>query len=532
MNGFINFLIVERKDLMILIWDHIELTMISVFFAIIIGVLLGIFIATVEGTNRPILGLANIMQAVPSLAALGLLVPILGIGSHPAILMVVLYSLLPILKNTYTGIKNINKQTIEAAHGIGMTQFQVLYKIQLPLALPVIMAGVRISSVTAVGLMTIAAYVGAGGLGNFVISGIQTSNNYLMLAGAIPACILALIMDIVMGKLEKAVTPISLSTDPRLLTQEHIKKLKSSQRRVLTIAMISIVTVISIFIFSLISLKDDEAIVVSSKPEVEGVIIGHMIADVLEAHTDYTIKRNLGLGSSSIIYSAILNGDIDIYPEYSGSVYSGVMKKTAPAGTPAEVTFQKVKEFYSENSLVYLDPYGFNNQYSIGILKETADKYRLKTISDLENMKENLVLGCDQEFPHRADGIPALKSIYKNLNFKKYLQFQGTLMYEALLSGDAQVITPFTTDALRMKYDIFILEDDKSALSNYHMATVVSMQALKKFPELKNALNLLVGSISESEMASLNYEVVVNKRTQREVAHTFLIKKGIIKNKL
>ena len=139
-------------------------------------------------------------------------------------------------------------------------------------------------------------------------------------------------------------------------------------------------------------------------------------------------------------------------------------------------------------------------------------------------------MGCDQEFPHRADGIPSLKSIYKNLEFKKYLQFQGTLMYEALISGEAQVITPFTTDALRMKYDILILEDDKSALSNYHMATVVSMKALDKFPGLEDALNLMTGAISNSEMANLNYEVVVNKRGQREVAHEFLIKKGIIKN--
>lgn len=390
------------------------------------------------------------------------------------------------------------------------------------------MAGVRISSVTAVGLMTIAAYVGAGGLGNFVISGIQTSNNYLMFAGAIPACLLALLMDFVMSKLEKAVTPISLSTDPTLLTRERIKKLKKSQHRIIVAALSIIGVIITTYLLSFITLGEEDVIVVSSKPEVEGVIIGNMIADILEYNTDYTIERKLGLGSTTIIYDAMSNGDIDIYTEYSGSFYSGIMGETAPAGTSAEDTFETVRNYYAENDMTYLDPYGFNNQYAIGVLPETAEKYNLKTISDLALVSEDLVLACDQEFPHRADGIPALKIVYDDIEFEKYLQFQGTLMYEALISGDADVMTPFTTDALRMKYDIVILEDDKSALSNYDMATVVSNEILEKYPDVLEALNLLSGAISNSEMANLNYEVIVNKRSQQAIAKEFLIEKGII----
>ena len=528
MLGFLEFLKLNQKDLMKLIIDHIELTIISVILAVLIGVPLGILISIVNRTSTPVLGFANVMQAIPSLAALGLIVPIIGIGSPPAILMVVLYSLLPILRNTYTGLQSINKQTIEVAHGIGMTSFQVLYKVQLPLALPVIMAGVRISAVTAVGLMTIAAYVGAGGLGNFVISGIQTSSTHLMLAGAIPACILALLMDFAMGKLEKAVTPISISADQESLTREHIKKLKASQRRIITIATAIAILITVVFAVSFIPKSKDDVIIVSSKPEVEGVIIGHMIADVLEYHTDYTIERNLGLGSSTIIYSAMLSGDIDIYTEYSGSAFSGIMKQTAPAGTPPEEIFEEVRAFYAENNMTYLEPYGFNNSYSIGVLPETAEKYNLKTISDLLDLKEPLILACDQEFQHRADGIPALQGIYQGLEFEKYLQFQGTLMYAALLSGDAQVMTPFATDALRIKYDIIILEDDKSALSSYYMATVVSNDIIEKYPDVLDALNLMSNAISDDEMSKLNYEVVVNKASQKEVAHNFLVEKGII----
>ena len=147
------------------------------------------------------------------MALLGIAIPFLGIGSAPAIAMVILYSLLPIIKNTYTGLSNISPQIMEAAKGIGLTKMQRLFKIQIPLSLPVIMAGIRVSAVTAVGLMTIAAYIGAGGLGYLVFSGIRTINNFQILAGAIPACLLALLVDYVFSIIERLVTPISLQTN-------------------------------------------------------------------------------------------------------------------------------------------------------------------------------------------------------------------------------------------------------------------------------------------------------------------------------
>jgi len=209
MNIFEYFL-QNKTQIISLLIEHIELTAISVGLAILIGVPLGILISYVKKLNKPILGMTNIIQAIPTMALLGLFIPLLGIGTLPAVTTVVLYSLLPIIKNTYTGISNINPQTIEAAKGIGLTKFQILTKIQIPLALPIIMAGVRISAVTAVGLMTIAAFIGAGGLGYLVFSGIRTVNNNQILAGAIPACLLALVVDFLAGTVEKLVTPISL----------------------------------------------------------------------------------------------------------------------------------------------------------------------------------------------------------------------------------------------------------------------------------------------------------------------------------
>ena len=176
-----------------LLLEHIVMTVIAVGLAIVIGVPLGILISYVKRLSGPIVGVANVIQAVPSMALLGLAIPLLGIGTLPAVVMVIIYSLLPIIKNTYIGISGIDPAMVEAARGIGLTRWQVLYKVKLPMALPVIMAGVRISAVTAVGLMTMAAFIGAGGLGYLVFSGIRTVNNLQILAGAIPACILALI---------------------------------------------------------------------------------------------------------------------------------------------------------------------------------------------------------------------------------------------------------------------------------------------------------------------------------------------------
>lgn len=526
MNSFINFLISHSSELAKLLGEHIRLTLTAVLIAIVIGIPLGILISSVRGTDKPVLGFANIMQAVPSLAALGLLVPIVGIGSSPAILMVVLYSLLPILKNTYTGLKNINPQTVEAAYGIGMAGYQVLLKVKLPLALPVIMSGVRIAAVTAVGLMTIAAYIGAGGLGNYVISGIQTSNTNLMLCGAIPACILALLMDLVMSKVEKAVVPISLSVDAAKLTKEKIRRRKVRQGVTFAALAVLILAMLSAVIVPKIGKGD--RVVISSKPEVEGQIIGNLLADLIEAKTDLEVERNLGLGSTAIIYNAIMSGEIDLYPEYSGSAYAGVYGKTSEPGMTAEEVVEEVRALMDGDGLIFTEVYGFNNRYSLGVLPEFAEKHHLETISDLEPISGRLVLACDQEFPHRSDGIPALQKVYKNLKFSKHLQFQGALMYDAMMTKQVDVMTPFTTDALRLKYDITILEDDKSAFSNYNMATVLSKKIVEAHPELLEVLSLLDNNISDDEMTAMNYDVVVNGKSTAEAAHEFLISKGLI----
>lgn len=205
--SFIEYAIAHMPDMLTRMLQHMQLTLFSIVISIIIGVPLGILIAQVKSLKKPILGLANIVQAVPSIALLGFLVPFLGIGEKPAIFMVVVYSLLPIVKNTATSLSNINADTIESAKGIGMTNFQILMRVKLPLSLPVVMAGIRISAVTSVGLVTLAAFIGAGGLGYLIYSGIRTATTNQILLGAVPACILALCVDFIGAIVEKLVTP-------------------------------------------------------------------------------------------------------------------------------------------------------------------------------------------------------------------------------------------------------------------------------------------------------------------------------------
>jgi Binding-protein-dependent transport system inner membrane component. len=209
-NEYLTFMSDRIDQIFTLTGQHIYLTLIAVAIAILIGVPLGILITRVDSISGLVIGIANAVQAIPSLALLGFLIPFLGIGSTPSIVMIFLYSLLPIIKNTYTGLANVDRAMIEAGRGMGMTDAQLMRMVQLPLALPVIMAGIRISAVTAVGLTTLAALIGAGGLGQLIYRGISMVNNKMIISGAIPAMVLALLVDFILSIMERSVTPKGL----------------------------------------------------------------------------------------------------------------------------------------------------------------------------------------------------------------------------------------------------------------------------------------------------------------------------------
>jgi len=272
--------------------QHLRIGMLAVAGAILIGVPLGLLISRIPVTRKPMLGCASVMQAIPSLALMGFFIPIIGIGDKTAIVIIALYAILPILRNTYTGLTNTDPNTIEAARGIGMTEKQILFKVQFPLALPVIMAGIRVAAVNSIGTATIAAFIGGGGLGKQIYAGIQIINTNMILSGAIPACILALLMDFLFGLIEKSVVPVSLRLSSTALDSAGIAKIKKQRRRVLAIASAVIVLLIGSIVYDSIDWSREPKITIGTTEYIEERIVSQLYAQVIEDRTDIKVELN------------------------------------------------------------------------------------------------------------------------------------------------------------------------------------------------------------------------------------------------
>jgi osmoprotectant transport system permease protein len=524
---FFKFVVSRQDQILTLTAQHIELTVLSVVLAIIVGIPLGISITRVKKLSGPVIGFANLIQAVPSLALLGFLIPLLGIGSTPAIVMVFLYSLLPIIKNTYTGLMNINPDVIESSKGMGMTNNQILKLVQIPLALQIIMTGIRISAVSAVGLMTISAFIGAGGLGYMVFSGVQIVDNNMILAGAIPACLLALLMDFIVGKIEQGVTPpgirkadgtIKLPTKKR----HHIKFTKI-QKIVASSLIVVIIVASSVVIIN----KRNNQIVVGCYNSTEQIILGNMLATLIEKNTNIKVQTDLNLGGSGIAYEALKANKIDMYPEYTGMSLVGIMKRP-PINDPAKA-YKTVSDYYSKNlGITWLKPYGFNDTYTLSVRQDTAKEYNLENISDLSSVSSKLNLGATLEFCNRADGYPGLAKIY-NVHFKSVSAIDGGLRYTAIGNKKVDAIDAFSTEGLLKSYKLKVLKDDKHFFPNYDAVPIVSDKTLKKHPQLKDLINKLGGKITDEKMIELNYKVDKLGQDPEKVAEQFLKDNKLIK---
>ncbi|NRT87188.1 glycine betaine ABC transporter substrate-binding protein [Clostridium beijerinckii] len=524
MNEFLNYIFTSKDQIVTLLLEHIKLTALSVGIAIIIGMPLGILTSYVKKLNKPILGIASVVQAIPSMALLGFAIPFLGIGTPPAIVMVVLYSLLPIIKNTTTGIDSINSDMLEASKGIGLTKFQVLVKVQIPLALPVIMSGIRISAVTAVGLMTMAAFIGGGGLGYLVFSGIRTVNNYQILAGAIPACVLALLVDGLFSIVEKLVTPISLQKANNKSKEAKIRSRKIQKGILAATACV----LIGIFAVSGLSKKisNKKVITIGSKDFTEQEILGNILSELIERKTDISVNRKFALGGTQVIFSAMQNGDVDMSVDYTGTAYGDELKYK-PISDVEEVYNTVKKDFKDKYNIEVLKQMGFNNTYTLAVTKETAKKYNLKTISDLSKVSSDITATTTLEFLNREDGLVGLAKKY-NLNFKNTVGIDGSPRYAALMNKESDVIDAFSTDGLLKKYDLSVLKDDKNFFPPYYAVPVVRAETLKKYPEIQPLVEEVGDLLNNDVMGELNYEVDELKKDPKDVAVEFLQKNGLI----
>lgn len=480
--------------------------------AILVGVPLGILVVRTQRLRAITLSFAGILQTVPGLALLAFLLPFFGIGAKPAIIALVVYALLPVMRNTVTGLENIPAESIEAARGLGFTKLQRLWIVELPLAMPTIIAGIRIATVISVGVATLAAFIGAGGLGDYINRGLALNNTQLLLMGAIPAALMALILDFVIGQIE-------------VLLQKN--KSGSKAKSFLALGFIGVLLALSVFAASApLWEKHHNTVRVATKNFTEQFILGEIIAQLIEAKTHLHVERYFNLGTTEILQRSIVGGQIDIYPEYTGTAYLTVLNLPY-TGLGAHALFEKVQaDYQNKYNILWLAPLGFNNTQAIVVRDEFAIQYHLNTISDLVPMQQLLIMGAPPEFVSRPDALPGLEKAY-GLHFGKVKQLEPNLMYLAIFQKQVNTIMAFSTDGRIEKYHLRILQDDKNLFLPYDASILIRQSTLEKYPEMK-ILELLSGKIDDKTMRAMNYQVDVEKKTPVEVAKAFLQNQKLI----
>ena len=492
--------------------EHVLISLLAISIASVLGIILGIIISEYRRFSGLILGTVNILYTIPSIALLGFFITITGVGNTTALIALIIYALLPIIRSTYTGIVNINPLIIEASEGMGSTKLQQLFKIKLPLALPVLMSGIRNMVTMTIALAGIASFVGAGGLGVAIYRGITTNNSAMTFFGSLLIAILALIFDFILGIIEKR------------LTNHKRTKYKVNFKLII----LGLFIIIFGAYFSLNS-KKDKTINIATKPMTEGYILGQMLTELIEQDTDLKVNITNGVGGgTSNIHPAIVKGEFDLYPEYTGTSWEAVLKKE---DSYDESKFDELQKEYKEKyNLEYVNLYGFNNTYGLAVNKDIAEKYNLKTYSDLAKVSNNLIFGAEYDFFEREDGYKELQKVY-NMDFKKKIDMDIGLKYQAMKDKKIDVMVIFTTDGQLAISDVVVLEDDKKMYPSYRAGTVVRSEILSEYPELKPVLEKLNNILDDKTMADLNYQVESEGKKPEDVAREYLQEKGLLEAK-
>ena len=511
-NQLIKLLTEDFKFFLNLTIEHILISLLAISIASVLGIILGIIISEYRKFSGLILGTVNILYTIPSIALLGFFITITGVGNTTALIALIIYALLPIIRSTYTGIVNINPLIIEASEGMGSTKLQQLFKVKLPLALPVLMSGIRNMVTMTIALAGIASFVGAGGLGVAIYRGITTNNSAMTFLGSLLIAILALVFDFILGLIEK-----------RLTNHKRVK-----YKINLKLIILGLFIVIFGAYFSLNS-KKNKTINIATKPMTEGYILGQMLTELIEQDTDLKVNITNGVGGgTSNIHPAIVKGEFDLYPEYTGTSWEAVLKKEASYD---ESKFDELQKEYKEKyNLEYVNLYGFNNTYGLAVNKDIAEKYNLKTYSDLAKVSNNLIFGAEYDFFEREDGYKELQKVY-NMNFKKQIDMDIGLKYQAMKDKKIDVMVIFTTDGQLAISDVVVLEDDKKMYPSYRAGTVVRSEILSEYPELKPVLEKLNNILDDKTMADLNYQVESEGKKPEDVAREYLQEKGLLEVK-
>ncbi len=497
----------RRQDILLeTIWEHLQISLMSLIIAIVIAVPLGLILTRYQRMAEPIIGVSAIMQTIPSLAVLAFLIPFFGIGTTPAIIALTAYGLLPILRNTYTGIKEVNPALKEAATGMGMNSLKRLTKVELPIAMPVIMAGVRTSMVLIVGTTTIAALIGAGGLGELILLGIDRGADLnLILLGAISAALLAIVLDIILRGFERV-------------------SRRTGFKSFIAMLIIAVLVVASPLLFTSAKKAD---LTIGGKLGSEPAILINMYKLLIEEETDLNVNLRPGLGKTSFVFSALKNGSIDIYPEFTGTAIVTHLGQKANSNDKQEVYEQARQGMMEEFGMVMLEPMKFNNTYAVATTKEMANKHNLKSIGDLNKIENDITAGFTLEFKDRYDGYVGMQDVY-NLDIANVKTMEPGIRQDALANGEVDVIDAYATSSYMIEQNLVTLDDPKNLFPPYQGAPLMRQDTLEKYPKLEKILNQLGGKITDSQMRQMNYQVDYDDRPPETVAREYLVEQDLI----
>jgi osmoprotectant transport system permease protein len=508
---FIKMLGTRSPELFARVLEHLELAGIATLIAVAIGIPMGIFALRSNSMRSILLGATSVVQTIPSLALLTFLLPFFGIGATPAIIALILYALLPIVRNTYAGLSGTPAPMLEMADALGLTRGQRLWMIESRFAAPVIMAGIRTAVTVSIGVATLSAFVGAGGLGAFINRGLSLNNMNLVLLGAVPAGLLALYADWFLGVFEHGLQP-----------DRNRKVVRIQGGTCLAIGATAFGGLwMAARAHAVPSNGSVSAgtIVVGSKNFTEQYILAEIIAQSIEAKTDLAVERKLDLAGTAVCQQALLKGDIDLYPEYSGTALVSVLKR--PAVKDPDKAWEIVRKGYLHFGLEWLPPLGFANTYALAVRESEAQKFSWTKVSDLRSRASQVKAGFTSEFLERGDGYPGLVKQY-GFRFGKAVDMEPSLMYQAVRDGQVELVSAFSTDGRISAFNLRLLEDDRHFFPPYDCAIVIRSKTLDKFPELRDVLAALSGRLTEPIMQKLNYEVDADGKSPKAVAAEFL----------
>jgi glycine betaine/choline ABC-type transport system substrate-binding protein/ABC-type proline/glycine betaine transport system permease subunit len=516
--------------------DHMWLSFVSVAIACAVAIPLGLWLGHIGRGGFVAINASNVGRAVPSLALIAFFVAYLGVGFANVTLALVLLAIPPILTNTYVGVRQVDRDTVDAARGMGMTGAQAVRRVELPLALPLIFGGVRTSAVNVVATATLAPLAGLNSLGDPIIN-VSTYGDDGRLGAAVLVAFLAVATELSLAALQRASTPAGL--------RQRRKPVKQVRYAAALIAVL-------LAALALGACGDDDdddggdgggdtaaqierneanadtTVTVGSKNFTEQKVLGEIYAQGLEA-AGFNVQKELNLGDQDIALKALKEGEIDAYPEYTGTAllaFFGVKANEIPKD-PA-TAYEDARAGFQEEGLVALPPTPFTSSNEVALTNEKAAELGVTTISDLAEHDQDLTLYGSPECRQRTDCLLGLEEVY-GLDFKEFVPVDIALRHEVLTSGKADLSIVFTTDPQIKREGFVLLEDDKGMFPPYNSTFVVREELHSEAgAELEEVVAQVQEGLTDEVMQELNARVDLDKKTPEQVAGEYLQESGLL----